>query len=68
MPVSAAASFVQIAAPVRASTALASPVPPSVYTRPRANVGVPRGPAPALDSQNRARSAWRQIGWPVFRL
>src|SRR5438874_4436254 len=55
-------------APLPASSALRIPVAPNVYTRPLLRVGVARGPAPPLDSQNRTASPCRHTGSPVVTL
>src|SRR3989442_14592743 len=56
MAASDAASRDHTTAPLLASSAFTIPVAPNVYTRPLLRVGVPRGPGPPFDSQNRAVS------------
>src|SRR5216684_3201884 len=55
-------------APLLASSAFTIPVAPNVYTRPSLRVGVPRGPGPPFDSQNRAVSRCAHTGSPVVSL
>jgi hypothetical protein len=64
--VSATALCDQITAPVTASSELRIPVAPSAYTRPSTTAGVPRGPAPPFDSQNRVASRCRHTVAPVL--
>ena len=54
--------------PSPASSTFRIPVAPNVYTRPPLRVGVPRGPAPAFDSQNRAASRCLHTSSPVVTL
>jgi len=68
LPVSDAALQDHTTVPSVASSALTTPVAPNVYTWPLLRVGVARGPAPALDSQNRTASRCIQTGAPVVRL
>src|SRR5690349_20589556 len=59
----------QITVPLFASSAFNNPVPPNAYTRPSLlNAGVPRGPAPPFDSQNRVASRCLHTGSPVLML
>ncbi len=64
-PVSDATLLDHTTAPLPASSAFRIPVAPRVYTRPSLRVGVARGPAPPLDSQNRVASRCIHTGVPV---
>ena len=64
---SAMISTDQSVSPLSSSSALSRPVAPRAKTRPRAIVGVARGPGPPSRSSCLAVSLWTQISLPVVR-
>src|SRR5262245_41538936 len=67
-PVSVAALRDQMTFPSIALSAFKIPVAPKEYKHPLLKVGVPRGPAPAFDSQNRVESRCLHTGLPLLIL